>query len=239
MTDTHTHILPKMDDGAASTDISIEMLREERRQGVDTVVLTPHFYPEDESIPDFLRRREASFRRLRERIDALEDAAELPELMLGAEVAWGPGLSDMDGLQELCYEGSRHILIELPFSRWSELVFIGLDDLVCRLGLTPVIAHVDRYLRIEDRGRLQRLFDMGLPMQIGSVEPEGLFRRSAAMELIRSGAAQLLISDCHNMKERKPSLESLYAAVRKKCGPELCSGLEKAGDRLASRRGTV
>lgn len=39
MTDLHTHILPAMDDGAKSVEMSLEMLRMERDQGVDTVVL--------------------------------------------------------------------------------------------------------------------------------------------------------------------------------------------------------
>lgn len=43
MIDLHTHILPKMDDGASSSDLSLEMLRMEAEQGVDTVVLTPIF----------------------------------------------------------------------------------------------------------------------------------------------------------------------------------------------------
>ena len=48
MTDLHTHILPEMDDGAESVEMSLDMLRMERDQGVDAVVLTPHFYRDRE-----------------------------------------------------------------------------------------------------------------------------------------------------------------------------------------------
>ena len=60
MTDLHTHILPGMDDGAVSVETSLEMLRMERDQGVDAVVLTPHFYRDRERPEQFLARRRAS-----------------------------------------------------------------------------------------------------------------------------------------------------------------------------------
>ena len=44
MTDQHTHILPGMDDGSRSPEMSLELLRAEAAQGVDTVILTPHYY---------------------------------------------------------------------------------------------------------------------------------------------------------------------------------------------------
>ena len=53
MIDLHTHILPGMDDGAKDTATSLQMLRMERDQGVDTVVLTPHYYRHRESAEDF------------------------------------------------------------------------------------------------------------------------------------------------------------------------------------------
>ena len=57
MTDLHTHILPGMDDGAVTVEDSLAMLELQRSQGVDTVVLTPHFYSNREGISRFLLRR--------------------------------------------------------------------------------------------------------------------------------------------------------------------------------------
>lgn len=61
MIDFHCHILPKMDDGSDSINTSLAMLREEHTQGVNRVVLTPHFYCEEESIEAFLQRRKRLF----------------------------------------------------------------------------------------------------------------------------------------------------------------------------------
>ena len=54
MIDFHTHILPGMDDGSRSVAESIAMLRAQAEQGVTTVIATPHFYANDESVATFL-----------------------------------------------------------------------------------------------------------------------------------------------------------------------------------------
>ena len=57
MIDFHTHILPGLDDGAKTLDESIQLLKMEEEQGVDTIVLTPHYYHEREDLKSFLQRR--------------------------------------------------------------------------------------------------------------------------------------------------------------------------------------
>ena len=42
--DTHSHILPGIDDGSRKVEQSLQMLEEEAKQGVKYVVATPHFY---------------------------------------------------------------------------------------------------------------------------------------------------------------------------------------------------
>ena len=95
MIDLHTHILPGMDDGAKDVDMSLQMLRMQREQGVHTVALTSHFYPSKESAERFFRRRAESEKMLTQTILELsnEEQKKLPELVLGAEVAWVPNLA--------------------------------------------------------------------------------------------------------------------------------------------------
>ena len=72
--DFHTHILPGMDDGAETVQQSIKMLRMLRKQGVDRVALTPHFYAHRESVDSFLDRRQTAFEQLQKAIGILKDA---------------------------------------------------------------------------------------------------------------------------------------------------------------------
>ena len=50
MIDWHSHVLPQMDDGSKSAEESLAMLKMQSEQGVDTVIATPHFYANDESL---------------------------------------------------------------------------------------------------------------------------------------------------------------------------------------------
>ncbi|MBQ4268495.1 MAG: histidinol-phosphatase, partial [Clostridia bacterium] len=61
MIDFHTHILPAIDDGAQSTDIARKIVEEEIKQGVKTLVITPHYYGIRRSPEHFLEERAQAF----------------------------------------------------------------------------------------------------------------------------------------------------------------------------------
>ena len=43
MIEMHCHILPRVDDGAVSEKMALDMIRDEKRQGVEHIILTPHY----------------------------------------------------------------------------------------------------------------------------------------------------------------------------------------------------
>lgn len=43
MFDIHTHILPNIDDGSSSIEDSIQMVLDLKEQGINSIILTPHF----------------------------------------------------------------------------------------------------------------------------------------------------------------------------------------------------
>lgn len=110
MIDFHTHILPGMDDGSKSVEESIWLLQEETRQGVDTVMLTPHYYADENSPVDFLRRRYAAWKRLSEAW-----CREFPKVRLGAEVQYFEGICGIEDIRHLRIVGTNFLLLEMPF----------------------------------------------------------------------------------------------------------------------------
>lgn len=216
MTDLHTHILPGMDDGAHDAATGLQMLRMEREQGIDLVALTPHFYSDRESAAAFLRRRAAAQARLEEAISTAPDASALPRRILGAEVAWTPYLDRMERLDELCYAGSSYLLLELPFAVWNSDMFRTLYTLMERTGVTPVIAHIDRYWGLVDRAQMAELLSMGLPVQLSAAALTNLRTRFAALRLLRQGKAQLLISDAHGDRQRPPNIGAAMNVLRRR-----------------------
>ena len=227
MTDLHTHILPGMDDGAPDVETALRMLRMEREQGVETVALTPHFYCDDESVDSFLRRRRLASEQLEETISRLpgDEQRLLPHRILGAEVAWAPHMDRWERLSELCYADSSYLLLELPFSAWSTDLFRRLYELMDRTGVTPVIAHIDRYWGRVDKRAMEELFCMGLPIQISAAAFTYWRTRCTALRLLRQRKVQLLISDAHGDTERTPDIGDAVKVIRRR-GEALYDALE-------------
>jgi protein-tyrosine phosphatase len=129
-----------MDDGAADIATSVAMLTEAGRQGVSTMVATPHFYPGQESMATFLQRRCASLEQLTPHLPT-----DAPRLLTGAEVLVREGTSQLD-LRPLCIEGTDCLLVELPFMQPPYWLYEELENITYGQRLTLILAHVDRYM---------------------------------------------------------------------------------------------
>ena len=225
--DFHSHILPGVDDGSASLEETISLLRLEAEQGVTHVVATPHFYPQYDSPERFLARRERAAKELRE---ALEDHPELPGVSLGAEVYFYHGISNSDVISELTIEGKSCILIEMPGAPWTDGMFRELEALHERRGIIPIIAHLDRYIgRFHTFGIPQRLERLPLMVQTNA---EFFLRRSTAamaLRMLKRGQIHLLGSDCHNLTSRKPNLGEAAALIRKRLGEDVLDRIASCG----------
>lgn len=224
VTDFHTHVLPGMDDGSASVSESIAMLREAFLQGITHVVATPHFYPQKDTPEEFLRRRQVAEDRLREQMARETD---LPSLSVGAEVYFFPGMSNSDTLSLLTIGKNRYIMLELVNSPWSEYIYQEVQGIYEKQGLTPIIAHVDRYIRpFRTYGIPYRLEE--LPVLVQANADFFLNRRTAslALRLLKSDRIHLLGSDCHNLSDRAPNMGNAAQVIARRLGAE---ALERIG----------
>jgi len=235
MTDLHTHILPGVDDGAKTVEESIAMLMCEYRQGVDTVVLTPHYYPEREDIADFLSRRQIAWEQLEAAVQSLPEAerTQIPQLVLGAEVAYVPQLEARGDLRALCIGDTSNMLLELPFYSWDKLFVRQLYVFLERVGVTPVLAHMERYFECQTRKFLDEVLEIGLPVQVGTDMMAN--RLSPAMKLLKQGRAHLIASDCHDLNYRSPNLGQAMEYAARKLGQEWIEELAEQADQLAIR----
>jgi len=237
MTDLHTHILPGMDDGAKTVEESLQMLRTERSQGVDTVVLTPHFYRDQENPRRFLQRRREAVIALGSRVLALpeEERSRLPKMILGAEVAWWPTIAEWEELPALCMGGTKHLLLELPFASWNERLVGQLHEFYGRTGITPVLAHLERYLKFQRPEHIEAVLSLGFPVQISADVLLRPLARGRALKLLREGQGRIVASDCHNCGSRAPNLAQAMEIVRRKLGQAPAEGIARETDRLIAR----
>ena len=146
LVDFHTHILPGIDDGSRDIDMTLRMLEAEMQQGVSHICATPHFYAHRRSIDFFLERRNKALAKVN---DVLADHPELQRITPGAEVYYFAGMGRAEGLQELCLEGTDLLLLEMPFDQWNRDMLRDVDDIIHRRQLRVVLAHVERYERLQ------------------------------------------------------------------------------------------
>ena len=146
MIDFHSHIIPGIDDGAKSPEESLLILKTLWRQGVRTVVATPHYYKQNESVSDFIGRRSEAFEQLKK----VSDGEEIPEIILGAEVLFTPSLEE-DDLSPLYIQGTDYLLLEMPYRYFDGATLRAVENLILRKGFSPIMAHIERYVRFTQK----------------------------------------------------------------------------------------
>lgn len=229
MIDWHSHVLPGIDDGAKDVDESIELLRRLRAQGISTVVATSHFYANDESPQSFLERQRTAFKALS---NSLSD--DMPNVLLGAEVAFYSGISRMEELQSLCIEGTRILLLEMPFSRWTEHIISEVAELALGGRVTVMLAHVERYIDMQESDTLERLVACGAIPQANASYFIRFSTKRNAIKMLAGGFIKVIGSDAHNTLSRPPRLDEAYAYVEKKLGKDFIWEMNEYGKELLS-----
>ena len=214
LTDYHCHVLPGIDDGAETPEISGKMLDLMKMQGVGKLVLTPHFYPHRErSVEDFLKKRVSAFEKISHRTEF--------EFHLGAEVAIERGFSEISGIEQLAVEGTNLMLLELPFSRYGRWVLDEIHNLKCA-GIVPVLAHIHRYIGVYSKLQLDEILNTDAIFQLNTEAFASFRERRFVKKLIRSGAKIVFGSDAHNLTDRKPN----WDLMKRKVKAEVITGAE-------------
>lgn len=224
MIDIHCHILPGVDDGSESMDMSIHMARIYLENGIREIIATPHYI---DGIKN--RSKEENQASLRELRTELEKQDMDLEVYLGHEVLVSPEMIDgLDRGEIASLNASRYVLMELPMldiPRYTE-------DMIYELGIrgyVPIIAHPERNLKImEDPNILYRWIQMGALGQLNLPSLEGRYGkeiRATGEILLEHRMVHFLGSDAHSSKKRSPdvedSLEMLKGLVDKDYFEEL------------------
>lgn len=214
--DFHSHCLPQMDDGAVDMAESLAMLEKALEQGVNTLVATPHFYGRDEQeLEAFLSLRNLRLEQLRSAVAASPALVGRVRILAGAEVLVQEGVSRLP-LERLCIEGSRRILLELPFSFRPMWLYEELESIAYRQNLRPVMAHLDRYRPWYTREHIADLLE--LPHVWIQLNGEAIERRRDITRLAKWLPRELPMvfgSDMHHVETRGQVLGHTCRILRK------------------------
>lgn len=216
MLDIHTHILPEIDDGSSSVNESIEMLKMLKKQGVTDVVLTSHFYAEQETPETFFYRRKEAYEKL---LEGITEEDDIPKLRLGAEVCYYIGLSRTENIERFCIEGTPLLLVEPPmFCKWDKGIINEMIDLASSGRVIVVVAHINRYFFDNNIKVFQLLASAGALFQINA--ESAMEKKSLRMlkKFDKRDLFHFIGTDCHNMTRRKPNYDEAMVNISKHIG---------------------
>ena len=115
-----------------------------------------------------------------------------PRVLLGAEVLAFEGIERLPGLEALRLEGTRLLLLEMPFTHWSERLLDSVEALADNEDFRIVLAHVDRY----DKAAVERLFQRNRFLgQVNTDSFKKIFGTRHLREWARQGRIVLIQDD--------------------------------------------
>ena len=210
MIDLHCHILPGVDDGAPSPDISLAMAALGADEGITTIVATPHCNTRDPRKNYKSAALSAAFRDLQ---DAVRAAGVPIRLLPGCEVLLRGDVGRLLDTQRLyTLAGSRYLLVEFYFDERPEVMDAALRTVRAH-GYVPVVAHPERYFCVQDRPEMAaRWYERGDILQLnkGSILGDlGERAYDVSRDFLRRGLCHVIASDAHHAAFRTPSFSRL------------------------------
>jgi protein-tyrosine phosphatase len=227
--DTHCHLLPALDDGPHNEEDAVALARELAAQGVQRVLCTPHYSNL------FPTRHEQAESRLRELEPLLRSAGVAVELSLAAEI--GPGFAASQPLEALLARSieRRYAVIEL-LGDTSPTAVLAIAERLGEAGVRLVLAHPERCRAVQRRlGVLDPLRADGALLQVVAPSLIGRWGReteTAAWHLVDTGRADLLGSDAHSTRRRRPHLDEACELIGERLGDGVVAELTERKPRL-------
>ena len=217
--DIHCHLLPGIDDGASDIKASLAMAEMTARDGIATVIATPH------QLGSFGQNRGSQIRELVAQTQSCLDAARIPLRVLpGADVRIEPGM--LEGIQQgevlTLADRGKHLLLELP----HELYF-SIDALLVQLqslGIQGILSHPERNAGILSKPQIvEQLVDQGCLMQVTAGRLIGSFgpaSQQLAESMLVNGLVHFLATDAHGVRSRRPLMQRSFVRACEMAGTD-------------------
>ncbi|WP_234971279.1 tyrosine-protein phosphatase [Halanaerobium congolense] len=207
MIDLHSHILTGVDDGAASAEESLAVLKAMEAKGVKKVAATSH-YPlyEIDNYKGFILDK---LQQLRQEAEA---AGLEIEILSGSEILIDRKTAELFYRDQLLtLNETNYILLETYPNTYPDYFSDLIHDLKA-MGYQIIIAHPEKYPYIQADFSLlyQWVEEYGLNLMLNSsslVGKHGSKTKETAEKILRLGLPQLMASDTHGIKRRTFSLD--------------------------------
>jgi len=195
-TDIHSHVLPGIDDGAATIEESLDMLRAFEQQGYNKIITTPHVHSQR-----YLNDTEIIKKAYQELQAAMEAESINLRVEYAAEYFADRHLLKLIEAGDVLTFGNNYVLCEFSF----HMPPVGADRVAEALkdaGYQPVLAHPERYEYWHgNKGMFERLRNMGYLFQSNMHAAGGFYgmipKRNIEM-IVNEGWIEFLGTDAHS-----------------------------------------
>jgi protein-tyrosine phosphatase len=214
--DVHSHVLWGLDDGSASIEDSLAMLRSASEHGTAVIVATPH------SNAEYSYQQELIEARI---LELIAHSGGNPRLLRGCDFHLSFDNIDvlLDQPSKYTINSKQYLLVECPDSsvgRHTESVFNRLLD----ARIVPIVTHPERNPILQRKlSRVEAWVEQGCLVQVTALSITGGFGRSAksaARKLLARGLVHIVASDAHDPANRHPRLDEAYAVVQSLYGQD-------------------
>ena len=213
MIDLHMHIIPNVDDGSVSMEMSEQMLQMALEQGIETVFATSH----SRAYEEYAEYTGYQYRKLQKMIKEKQLPIKIYqgcEMLLDLRFT-GRILQDLESKKIPSLNGTKYVLTELVYG-WG-LESMHCLKIMCDKGFVPVIAHAERMYDLS-MDAISELKTMGCKIQINVysvAEEKNQITQKRARLLLDKKLVDFVGSDAHRLEHRPPSvakdIEYLYA----------------------------
>jgi len=214
MVDIHSHIIPRIDDGSKSMEMTLEMLKNAEKEGTKEIVATPHY---------LLEYGEATIEEVKNYVKEINAVLESEKIDL--KVYSGQEVYFTEKIIKDYIEGnigtindSMYMLIEFPMNNFENNIFDVLYELQVR-NIIPIIAHPERYKPfIKKPVLINDFINQGYLFQVNVGSIMGKFGedvRKTANLFLSNHIYNFIGSDAHNIKSRNTGLKDALDLLNK------------------------
>ncbi|WP_026516928.1 tyrosine-protein phosphatase [Butyrivibrio sp. MC2021] len=242
LADMHCHIVPYVDDGASDLEEAKRIIIEEYEQGVRLIVMTVHFKHGSFDTP--AAKVKKHFDSLLKWLDTTDMtdldvyvtreyycdkrlALLLDGYARGKDKVVYEDITYVPEEEILPFGGHRCILLEFSSGRKQMKAFEAFTRLAVHAGLTPIIAHAERYPMVQENPeilRVARKYGAYIQVNGDAILGKDLKRVcDTARNLIKSDIADIVSSDSHDLEVRSPNLKKSNGFLKSKFGNEVAN----------------
>ncbi|MBP3953165.1 tyrosine-protein phosphatase [Bacillus suaedae] len=232
MIDMHCHILPGIDDGPRTLAESLELAKLAERDGITTIVATPHHQH-----PSFMNDGPSVLRAVDELNTQLKENNINIEVVPSQEIRIHGDMIEQLKVGDLLTYGqdNQYLLIEFPSNHIPHYTTKLFYDLQVN-NYIPIIAHPERNkVLIEKPDILYDFVKNGALAQVTSSSITGHFGKKIkkfSEQLVEANLAHFIASDAHNQGERPFRLQEAYGLIEKEFGTNVVFGFKENAELL-------